>query len=274
MGGLGSKYFLSHFSKEEVEIYESCTCLDGAELANIYGKFISMGGRRVTKGMEEERFRHIVGQKTVRNMQAGADVASAQVHKATRAQKVTKKLVCELPEFDNNPFAPRLCEVFSADGSGDLSFDELLDMFHALSPKAEREVKILTAFRMYDFDGDGYLNNEDISTLIKTTTVRPGKRTTSSRGSASTASPASIRSSTPRAPDRAVDELEAGEPGAAPGKKKPGLEPDVLADVVDHVMHECDLDGRGRLSFHEFKRVMERFPDIEAKLSVSIFSGR
>ena len=40
-------------------------------------------------------------------------------------------------------------------GSGDLSFDELLDMFHALSPKAERSVKILTAFRVYDFDNDG-----------------------------------------------------------------------------------------------------------------------
>ena len=33
--------------------------------------------------------------------------------------------------------------------------------------KAEREVKILTAFRAYDFDGDGYLNAEDIGTLIR-----------------------------------------------------------------------------------------------------------
>ena len=79
MGGFGSKHFLSHFSQEEVTIYEACTCLDGAELANIYEKFISMGGRRVTKGAEEARFRHPVGQKTVRNMQAGADVALTQV---------------------------------------------------------------------------------------------------------------------------------------------------------------------------------------------------
>ena len=48
---------------------------------------------------------------------------------------MTKAKVCDLPEFDNNPFAPRLCEIFSSDGSGDLSFDELLDLFHALSPK-------------------------------------------------------------------------------------------------------------------------------------------
>ena len=28
-------------------------------------------------------------------------------------------------------------------------------------------MKVLTAFRVYDFDGDGYLNDEDISTLIR-----------------------------------------------------------------------------------------------------------
>ena len=54
------------------------------------------------------------------------------------------------------------------------------------------------------------------------------------------------------------------------GAKKREMARDVLADVVDHVMRECDLDGRGRLSFHEFKRVMDRFPDVEAKFSVQL----
>ena len=258
---------LSRFTQEELSIYESCTCLDGAELATIYEKFIKMGGRRVPKGADEASYRRIVGQKTVRNMMAGSDVSLSQVetstdgaadstrnsqaHKATKAQKVTKAKVCDLPEFDNNPFAPRLCEIFSSDGSGDLSFDELLDLFHALSPKAEREVKILTAFRAYDFDGDGYLNAEDISTLIRTTTVVTKKNT------------GSIAESHIAGGGGA--DLEGG--GI---KEKRALAKDVLADVVDHVMRECDLDGRGRLSFHEFKRVMDRFPDVEAKLSVQL----
>jgi hypothetical protein len=145
---------LSRFTAEELSIYESCTCLDGAELATIYEKFIQMGGRRVTKGADEASYRRIVGQKTVRNMKAASDVRDTGVeltlddaddaadatskkhaHKATKARKATKAKVCDLPEFDNNPFAPRLCEIFSSDGSGDLFFDELLDMFHALSPK-------------------------------------------------------------------------------------------------------------------------------------------
>ena len=164
---------ISRFTQEELSIYESCTCLDGAELATIYEKFIEMGGRRVPKGADEASYRRVVGQKTVRNMtvtqtadpsqvrgdsllprhptrehtqHAGAsrlrppltprslppclaqvetstdDTTDSnrrsQAHMATKAQKVPKAKVCDLPEFDNNPFAPRLCEVFSSDGEG------------------------------------------------------------------------------------------------------------------------------------------------------------
>lgn len=298
---------MSHFSQEEVSVYEACTCLDGAELATLYATFISMGGRRVPKGAEESVYRFVVGQKTVKNMTAGADVAISQVqvdstrksqaHKATETQKVTKKQVCDLPEFDNNPFATRLCEVFSSDGSGDLNFDELLDMFHVLSPKAEKEVKILTAFRVYDFDGDGYLDAGDISALIRTTTVVHKKPKLNRMSRSSSPSPrasvsdASSRASACYSPRvvaclasqrlsrlseaaAAVErDLENGTAAPAQAEVRRELSPVVLSDIVDHVMRECDLDGRGRLSFHEFKRVMERFPDVEAKLSVSILSS-
>ena len=74
---------LSRFTQEELSIYESCTCLDGAELATIYEKFIKMGGRRVPKGADEASYRRIVGQKTVRNMMAGSDVSLSQVRGAS-----------------------------------------------------------------------------------------------------------------------------------------------------------------------------------------------
>ena len=80
-GTMGGK--LSRFTQEELSIYESCTCLDGAELATIYEKFIKMGGRRVTKGADEASYRRIVGQKTVRNMMAGSDVSLSQVRGAS-----------------------------------------------------------------------------------------------------------------------------------------------------------------------------------------------
>ena len=72
---------LSRFTPEEVSIYESCTCLDGAELTTVYEKFIKLGGRRVTKGaMLEESYRRAIGHKTVKNLTAGtAAVALSQV---------------------------------------------------------------------------------------------------------------------------------------------------------------------------------------------------
>ena len=51
------------------------------------------------------------------------------------------------------------------------------------------------------------------------------------------------------------------------------LDDATLRQVIEHVMSECDLDGRGRLSYHEFERVMTRFPDIEAKFSINILSN-
>ena len=36
-----------------------------------------------------------------------------------------------------------------------------------MSPRASKEVKTQTAFRLYDFDGNGYLTREDIADLLK-----------------------------------------------------------------------------------------------------------
>ena len=71
---------ISRFTQEELSIYESCTCLDGAELATIYEKFIEMGGRRVPKGADEASYRRVVGQKTVRNMTVTQTADPSQVH--------------------------------------------------------------------------------------------------------------------------------------------------------------------------------------------------
>ena len=48
--------------------------LDGAELTTVYDKFIKMGGRRVTKGVEEASYRRAIGHKTVKNLTAGSRV--------------------------------------------------------------------------------------------------------------------------------------------------------------------------------------------------------
>ena len=86
--------------------------------------------------------------------------------------KAPRDKIIEQPELRNNPFRVRLCEIFSSeprDSStyGDLSFDEFVDLYNVMSPRASKETKTQTAFRLYDFDGNGYLTHEDIAQLLK-----------------------------------------------------------------------------------------------------------
>ncbi|WAR00532.1 CIB3-like protein [Mya arenaria] len=48
-----------------------------------------------------------------------------------------------------NPFRERICQVFSEDGSGDMSFDDFLDMFSVFSEIAPRDIKCVYAFKIY-----------------------------------------------------------------------------------------------------------------------------
>lgn len=52
-----------------------------------------------------------------------------------------------------NPFAGRIAEVFSDDGTGRLSFKNFLELFAVFSPQANFDVKIIFLFAIWDFDG-------------------------------------------------------------------------------------------------------------------------
>ena len=51
--------------------------------------------------------------------------------------------------MQENPFRRRICEVFSHDGSGNLNFDDFLDLFSVLSEMAPMQLKLKYAFRIY-----------------------------------------------------------------------------------------------------------------------------
>jgi Ca2+-binding EF-hand superfamily protein len=61
-----------------------------------------------------------------------------------------------------NPFKRRICTVFSHDGSGNMTFDDFLDMLNVFSENAPRDVKVYYAFKIYDFDGDHFITTYDI----------------------------------------------------------------------------------------------------------------
>ncbi|XP_073957405.1 calcium and integrin-binding family member 2-like isoform X1 [Choristoneura fumiferana] len=68
----------------------------------------------------------------------------------------------KLPELKENPFKRRICEVFSHDGTGNLTFEDFLDMMSVFSEAAPRDIKAWYAFRIYDLDDDMFIGREDL----------------------------------------------------------------------------------------------------------------
>ena len=148
---------LSRFTPEELSIYESCTCLDGAELTTVYDKFIKMGGRRVTKGaMLEESYRRAIGHKTVKNLTAGSRVgcrvALSQVrgdspahHLHARAPAPCRRMpspACPLPAALTRSALTRSARPSQVETSTDGADDSTLTS-HA--HKASKEVRVRKA---------------------------------------------------------------------------------------------------------------------------------
>ena len=49
-----------------------------------------------------------------------------------------------------------------------LSFDEFVDLFSVFSARAPKDEKIKVAFRMYDFDDNGFIDPVDLEMVIET----------------------------------------------------------------------------------------------------------
>ena len=133
----------------------------------------------------------------------------------------------------------------------------------SLVSQAEKSVKILLAFKVYDFDNDGYISSEDIAKLLALTTGKAkGENSAKLRGSMST----------PPTPGRAQSSTDQGSPTPRDAPTGMRLDPETVEEVISSVMLACDLDGRGGLSFTEFNRVMVKMADLPAKFSVNIRS--
>jgi len=219
------------FKFEDLEVYESCTCLTGAEILELHEKFTEMGGVR-EKDSDNERV--LRGAGADMRMSTATGGIAAEAAGSDLGRKVTMSAVCNQSELKNNPFKQRLCQIFSSeprdsDKYGDLTFDEFVDLYHAMSPRAPREIKMQTAFRLYDYDHNGYLTKEDLAQLLRDLSTTRKK-----------------------------------------GGVKQLLSDEEIEEVVDRVMRDCDIDGNNRLSYAEFSKVLLRIPDFPIKFRIFI----
>uniref|UniRef100_UPI00398E4C85 calcium and integrin-binding family member 4-like n=1 Tax=Pristiophorus japonicus TaxID=55135 RepID=UPI00398E4C85 len=85
---------------------------------------------------------------------------------ARDSQYLTSEQVRSIPAIKVNPFGDQICKVFSTDKDGLFSFDDFLEMMSAFSENAPLTVKIDYAFRIYDFNDNNYIDEQDIRNII------------------------------------------------------------------------------------------------------------
>ncbi|XP_038606765.1 calcium and integrin-binding family member 4 [Tachyglossus aculeatus] len=78
---------------------------------------------------------------------------------------LTIEQVSSLPALRVNPFRDRICKVFS---HGDVfSFEDVLGMASVFSKKACPSLKIEYAFRIFDINENGFIDEEDLQIIIQ-----------------------------------------------------------------------------------------------------------
>ncbi|XP_072356676.1 calcium and integrin-binding family member 4-like [Scyliorhinus torazame] len=83
-----------------------------------------------------------------------------------KTQVITSAQVSSIPAIQVNPFKDQICKVFSWNKEGLFSFDEFLEMMSVFSENASLSVKADYAFRIYDLNGNDYIDQEDIRNII------------------------------------------------------------------------------------------------------------
>lgn len=131
---------VSPFTQEQLEEYQDCTFFTSKEILRIFKRFQELAPSRIPGEMKDGRARKI---------------------------KIPLTELENMTELRENPFCERICQVFSEDGSGDMCFDDFLDMFSVFSEAAPRNIKCVYAFKIYDFDGDNFLSRSDLEKTLR-----------------------------------------------------------------------------------------------------------
>lgn len=76
------------------------------------------------------------------------------------------KIKEEFPQLKYNPFRDRIYRVFSSYKDDCFSFEDMLDFCSVMSDKCPDDVKAVWAFRIFDFEEDGQLDEGDVSKWI------------------------------------------------------------------------------------------------------------
>lgn len=132
--------------------------------------------------------------------------------------KLSMDEILQIEGLEQNPLVRRVIETFDQDKDGEVNFNEFLKGVSQFSVKSSKEDKLRFAFNIYDVDGDGYISNGELFTVLK---------------------------------------IMVGE----------NLGDVQLQQIVDKTIVYADYNGDGKISFEEFKTLVEPL-DIQTKMTV------
>ena len=73
----------------------------------------------------------------------------------------------DIPELANNPLVKRVIAVLDKNKDGSISFLEFVQGLNSLSAGSTQEEKLRFAFQIYDINGDGFVSNGELFTVLK-----------------------------------------------------------------------------------------------------------
>ncbi|KAI8907931.1 hypothetical protein EDD86DRAFT_254987 [Gorgonomyces haynaldii] len=80
---------------------------------------------------------------------------------------ITVEQLMALPELAVNPLAHRLVKVFQLHKRQEINFVQFLQMLSPFSSNAPRIQKLEFAFKIYDVDGDGLIDYDDLFEIVR-----------------------------------------------------------------------------------------------------------
>lgn len=141
---MGNK--VTTFTDQQLECYQDCTYFTRKEIITVFKRFRDLDPNKIPKIMADEDCHNI---------------------------RVSQDKLERMPDLKENPLKERICKVFSSDGSGNMTFDDFLNMCSLFNEQCPRNTKIHYAFQIYDYDGDGFIGMDDLKkTLVSLTKSR------------------------------------------------------------------------------------------------------
>ncbi|KAL0222271.1 hypothetical protein RCL1_002125 [Eukaryota sp. TZLM3-RCL] len=80
---------------------------------------------------------------------------------------LTQEEFLSLPELATNPLRDRVLQLFHLNQRDNITFKTFISTLNVFSSKADKHEKLKAAFAIYDIDGDGVINNIDLTKIVR-----------------------------------------------------------------------------------------------------------